>query len=821
MSAIYVPRCLLVVCLTWSTVRASQPEPMIPTTTAPIIYTINYRADFFTDPDYAKKFKAVPPDLLHIGKAVPISHHWGPTGMYYGENQWTGGPKHTLSRKNIALLSPEQLSERIEHLRKTVERYHAMGVREITPYISYHTVAGDHEEREGFWTFYDRWDEYSRWAGPRPGSDPIEWMVQDRSGAFQQKVRGGYPFSPDYFAPLHRYNVNANHPDWIEWQRRLVRMVAEVGYDGCFVDNSMTLCSYDRHSQARFRRFLDQNRNTPWVQRFTKGLDFDKLTLLSPEIPSELVRRWQSLCTGEHLGMLQEHGRKIKPGFTIFPNSGRLDGCLAVGGRCDRLMFEYSFAPGIRTESQLDEPRAVSLVVSEEPVRPKRITRHFDLKDRATFMEVDADIVLPATAQVGQPAPFELTIHGIGESPGDADAAEDFGLLLKEIESGVSCRVEFEPRGAVGGSGSRKPTCPPVTLKGSWTPTKPGRYVLHFGFRYTDDDHAKTTTLRPHQSFLHRERVCHNHLAELLFTQHMRARCIYLAMPECRMGGKHLQELALAEMAAFSGGGGVSAEPIPTASQGKYRTFFQNHPELFAGWRPYAPAAVLCAYWGPNPLRVRHYPYPHYVVHDWLGETHRPFVVLLDTRLPDLGDDLSAFRVVYLQSPHYEMSPVQIQALRDYVLGGGVLVVTDASIEINSRPIGEYFSLEGNGPVAASGLPRATLWSWHRPTAPTSPLAGGDSGRGNLRFAMYRRDDRLAVHVVNYNVSLSEKNRRVLDVEPTPLEIPLPPGWTSATAGSFDPDAEPQTLPCSVEANVARLTMPKTHLYQIVLLKKR
>jgi hypothetical protein len=37
-------------------------------------------------------------------------------------------------------------------------------------------------------------------------------------------------YSPDYFAPLHRYRACIHHPDWAEWQRRLIRIVAEVGH---------------------------------------------------------------------------------------------------------------------------------------------------------------------------------------------------------------------------------------------------------------------------------------------------------------------------------------------------------------------------------------------------------------------------------------------------------------------------------------------------------------------------------------------------------------------------------------------------------------
>jgi len=57
--------------------RGGARAPVLPRTTLPIVYHINYSGDYFTKPDYINPFRAAPPDLLHVGKAVPISHHWG------------------------------------------------------------------------------------------------------------------------------------------------------------------------------------------------------------------------------------------------------------------------------------------------------------------------------------------------------------------------------------------------------------------------------------------------------------------------------------------------------------------------------------------------------------------------------------------------------------------------------------------------------------------------------------------------------------------------------------------------------------------------
>ena len=111
--------------------------------------------------------------MLHVGKAVPIIHSWGSIKIYKGENQYTGEPWGTFNEDNIALISPEALTERIENIRRMIKRYHAVGIREITPYICYFTLAGDHQRRLGFWKFYDNWETYSKWAGPKLPNDPF------------------------------------------------------------------------------------------------------------------------------------------------------------------------------------------------------------------------------------------------------------------------------------------------------------------------------------------------------------------------------------------------------------------------------------------------------------------------------------------------------------------------------------------------------------------------------------------------------------------------------------------------------------------------
>ena len=789
---------------------AAERERMVPTTTPPIVYTINYSGEYFKDPEYIKQFEAAPPDLLHIGKAVPITHHWGPIRLYQGENQYTGGPGHTLSWENIALVEPEALAERIETIRQTLNRYHRIGIREITPYISYHTLAGDHEKRLGFWEFYDKWEAYARWAGPQPPHDPFDWLVVDIHGKFVGGSCGGY--SPDYYAPLHRYRACANHPDWAEWHRRLVRMVAEAGYDGCFVDNCHPDPCYCRFCKAAFRKFLDENRNVDWVERLAAGLDIDKLELDSPDVPEELVRRVRLLRTSDHLAMLRRVGREVKPGFTIFPNGNSIRECLTTGGQCDRLMFESTYSPGILAVDEPPGTDEITIAVSAEPVDPRRITHRYEVADSITRIEMQADISVPSKARAGQAVELEVKVVTVGGSDRDNDTADEFQLLLREAESGEEIRLPLEPPVALGAPGpSGQGKRPPASLKVRWTPQRPGRYVVHFGFHYVDGGTKNT-----HLARLVRDQMVRSHQAMLQFAQHMQARSICLGYEATRSGRESVQQLALAEMAAFSGGGGFSSRGEP---QAKYGRFFKSHPALFDGWRQTAPAAVLYAYWGGNPFsHVR--PYGQPTIHDHLARSHRPFVALVDASLPQAVGELAGFRVIYLQSAGYEMSERQLQTLYEWLSLGGCLVLANEAITLNGQPACELFGVDKERPVRARGRGKVALWSWNEPTMPTPAIAPTDGLERNLRFAVYRKLDRLALHAVNYNVCLLDEARQVLDVEPTPISLPLPNGWAAVKGTCYDPDVKPQPVECTVADGAASFTLPRTHVYKIVLLER-
>lgn len=795
--------------------------PAIPPTRTPIVYVIDYSDRHFTEPEYLERVRTAPPDLLHVGKATPITHLWGPIRLLRGENQYTGGPGHTLSWENIELISPEALVERIELIRRTLQRYHQAGIRQMVPYISYHTLAGDHQKRLGFWKFYDQWDKYAQWAGPRPPHDPFDWLVVDRQGHFVGGSCGGY--SPAYFAPLHRYRACINHPDWAEWHRRLIRMIAEVGYDGCFVDNTNPDDCYCRYCRAWFRRFLQEHAQTDWAKRFTEGRNWSAWELDSPEVPPELLRRARLWRTSQYLEELRQVGRSVRPGFVIFPNGNNVEECLTVGLHSDYNMFESTYSPGIMAVDEFCGPEGTLLLVAEDlpPMEPIRLP--LEVTDRTTFVELEARMRFPLRVRPGQKVRFEVEVQKVGGGAEDGDWAEGFQILLQDQQTKQIERLEMSGPAIVGGS-SRRPSRPgrdsqpPVRLTAQWTPSKPAKYAVGLAFRYTDESHLNVTKNRPYVIWWQKllQPFCRTHIATLLYAQHMQARTIFLGYESRRKGWENVMELGLAEMAAFSGGGGFAAFG---PQQAKYRSFFKKYPELYEGWQMAGPDALLLAWWGGNPLNYLR-PISQPTFHEALTSTHRPLTILVDATLPTDPNTLNGFQTLWLEARDYDLSPPQQKALEEYVRGGGWLVLAHQKITWNGQPIAEHFGVSSSQPDRRIGQGRVLLCSPAQPVFRTLPIAPTTGRNAHLRFALYRKQNQLALHVVNYNVCVLDPTKRIFPVEPTPVELPAPAGWNQAQAIAYSPDwPHPQQLPCQVSKGKLQFVLPAIRLYQVVLLE--
>ena len=55
-------------------------------TVAPVYYLIDYGREHIDNPEYIEWIKELPPELLHFGKDVPMTHLYGPIAAVGGEN---------------------------------------------------------------------------------------------------------------------------------------------------------------------------------------------------------------------------------------------------------------------------------------------------------------------------------------------------------------------------------------------------------------------------------------------------------------------------------------------------------------------------------------------------------------------------------------------------------------------------------------------------------------------------------------------------------------------------------------------------------------
>lgn len=288
-------------------------EPTVP----PVYYLIDYGQGHLDNPEYVAWIAQLPPDLLHFGKDVPMTHLYGPIAAVGGENQ-----AHGRNRDDIRRLTPAEVVERMAALRRMTDALHAAGVRMVMPYTASITYAGDPDTREGIFDFYDHWEEYAQFGlGPRPASDPVEWMAVKADGS---PHTFGPDLKPAYYAGLSRYIASVEHPDWRRWLQHVQRLVAEVGYDGAFPDNTSPIADYSPFALAAWHEYLAE-RFTPAQIRELFGVERADQVALPTErggIAWVEAQRFWRVSIARHAEALRAGGRQANPDFLLFPNLG-------------------------------------------------------------------------------------------------------------------------------------------------------------------------------------------------------------------------------------------------------------------------------------------------------------------------------------------------------------------------------------------------------------------------------------------------------------------------------------------------------------------
>ena len=325
-------------------------------TKTPITYVADTAPNHIDNLEYLKAVSGSPPTVLHLGMDVPFTHSWGPIQALGGGNQSHGNDDSNRR------LSADEVEARIEGLRKMVQGLHRAGVKFVLPYICSMTLAGHHKHRTGFWEFYDHWEEYERFGlGPRPRTDPIEWMQLMPSGSLHRFYKYQGAFYPPFGPKHHRYAACVNNPDFRYWLTKVAELVARSGYDGAFVDNSGSQMCYCKFCREKFREFIKARYTVEETREYFGTQDLSKMGLATSGLPGqdggllwvETQRFWKRSLY-EHQAAIKAAGKKVRGSFLILSNGGgrRPENVKLVFPDTDYVMFElptgdYGTNPGM------------------------------------------------------------------------------------------------------------------------------------------------------------------------------------------------------------------------------------------------------------------------------------------------------------------------------------------------------------------------------------------------------------------------------------------------------------------------------------------
>lgn len=727
------PRRLILFLLSWHCAACSADAPMAPAppggpamervrpvppgrfdlpTELPFTYVRDYKNNHLNNPDYVRRIAQHPPVLLVVGKDLPIHHNWGPVQGTGGENQAYGKDEH------IRRISPDELREKMKALKHFTDEMHRVGVRRVMPYICTKTIGGDHEKRTGLWEFYDHWQEYKDFAiGPRPVDDPLSWMRRRADGS----LFCTYQYDAPYYAPNFRYAACGSQRGWRQYLSMVVRLAAEVGFDGVYMDNNCNTQCYCPACRELFRRWL--------CERYDAG---QRKALFGFESDEDI-----------RLGE--------KPGTFLWHES--------------RVFW---------AESNVDFLR--HLKAQGESVRK----------------------------------PFHI-FSNLGAWLG--------GIPENQMVSTVAGYIQSEENGYDYGAHSGLVRVPII-----------GDVSMH----------------------------CYNNRAvRYKFTQATRSPLRVTMTTRARLGGERRSanfirnnpqtvELNIAESTAFSGRGAYNCNLRwgPGPAMTRYRRFIADHADLFQGYDAFATVAIWLpaeqAFYGGSKAALFH-------------ECERLAEALMDHQiLYDLitdrnfhADRLKRYPVIVVPAHIRYVSDEQLGILRDYVAGGGKLVLCDehfaqfdACCRERAKPAFPALRAKpqeivpvGKGQAVFLPTPpqrKELVDVLERIHGPASLLvSAGIPRRKALKVNAFgkKADDgtwQVVLHLLNYHVPLGKESTEPVEpMEDLRLALPLR-GMKGTSVTLLDPrQGEPEDVPFVSDGDTITFTVPRLDVHKIVRVRAR
>lgn len=343
--------------------------------------------------------------------------------------------------------------------------------------------------------------------------------------------------------------------------------------------------------------------------------------------------------------------------------------------------------------------------------------------------------------------------------------------------------------------------------------------------------------------------VRNHHVWQLKYTAAVRARVSALLLTR---GGYPSEKpawvlnpataaLGNAEAAAFGSGAGFLMRPRWTEIadvQNRYRRFFEQHEDLYAGYLPWAQVGVA-AFSDQVFYDNRSHINAVQQLTDLLLDEHVLFDYVTEDRFT--AQELAQYSIVIFPEISHA-SPEQLAALARYVADGGHAVIIGRRPERDLRlqplavarvpealRLGDE-ALEARGTVRGCELIEGRgRWTWLdrvppealmatlSPEAPDLSIATA-AGPG-VRVNAFINPDAgtpLIVHVLNFDTPLGAEPEPVPGHDNVALSVPLPEGAEVTGVTVFDPDAEPEAVGFRVADGRLQVTLPSLRIYAVL-----
>lgn len=322
---------------------ALPPDRPVTRTAIPIQQSNGYFAEWAEGApaytDYVADLVADPPALQYhydTPAALPIDTAFKGAVTGYGNALWGEASADEYLAKPP--LPPAQLITRVQLLGSYLATY--QGVTQTAQYGDFGTqLWGDHENRTGFWEFYDDWKDYDTavgLGGQVAPPDPSEWLRRHWDPDYLKPPPEDFDPLPDKMkglsfeywpqkgdSGLFRYSVDILSEGFNRYWEQVVRHSALAGYEVSFFDNAGFRFCWNQDCEDGYQTWLSQHFGQAEIDRYMTYVT-------SRDEVGTFDLKWvhQANGTWTNVWFVPESGAIVKPSTDAIhgPYSGHIDG---------------------------------------------------------------------------------------------------------------------------------------------------------------------------------------------------------------------------------------------------------------------------------------------------------------------------------------------------------------------------------------------------------------------------------------------------------------------------------------------------------------